>query len=113
MEQTVKLKPNLSLRQKDVLNIIRAYQREHGFPPTTYELAGLMGCSSPNAAATHLKALEKKGVITITRGVSRGIKINESTQDELMISLLQSLVAGDEYAREHAIMFLESRGVKV
>ncbi|WP_426729887.1 LexA family transcriptional regulator [Klebsiella quasipneumoniae] len=113
MEQTVKLKPKLSLRQKEVLNIIRAYQREHGFPPTTYELAGLMGCSSPNAAATHLKALENKGVITISRGVSRGIKINEPPQEDLLISLLQSLVAGDEYAREHAILLLESRGVKV
>ncbi|UXE39602.1 LexA family protein [Raoultella ornithinolytica] len=109
MEQT----NTLTCRQKEVLNILRTYQREHGFPPTTYELTGLLGCRSPNAAATHLKALEKKGAISITRGVSRGITINEPTQKEEIISLLRSLVNGDEYAREHAIIFLESRGVQV
>ena len=65
----------LTTRQQHVLDLLVAYQREHGFPPTNFELAGLLGCSSPNAAADHLRALEKKGAITITRGVSRGISI--------------------------------------
>lgn len=65
----------LTTRQQHVLDLLVAYQREHGFPPTNFELAGLLGCNSPNAAADHLRALEKKGAITITRGVSRGISI--------------------------------------
>lgn len=65
----------LTTRQQHVLDVLVAYQREHGFPPTNFELAGLLGCSSPNAAADHLRALEKKGAITITRGISRGIAI--------------------------------------
>ncbi|BBR20120.1 hypothetical protein WP3S18E05_16000 [Klebsiella sp. WP3-S18-ESBL-05] len=65
----------LTARQQHVLDLLEAYQRDHGFPPTNFELAGLLGCSSPNAAADHLRALEKKGAITITRGVSRGITI--------------------------------------
>lgn len=65
----------LTTRQQHVLDLLVAYQRKHGFPPTNFELAGLLGCSSPNAAADHLRALEKKGAITITRGVSRGISI--------------------------------------
>lgn len=65
----------LTTRQQHVLELLVAYQREHGFPPTNFELAGLLGCRSPNAAADHLRALEKKGAITITRGVSRGISI--------------------------------------
>ncbi|HDH7835475.1 TPA: SOS-response repressor and protease LexA [Raoultella ornithinolytica] len=68
----------LTLRQQEVLNLLIEYQRKHGFPPTTYELTGMLGCRSPNAAATHLKALERKGAIKITRGVSRGISITTS-----------------------------------
>ncbi|VGF14965.1 SOS-response repressor and protease LexA [Klebsiella pneumoniae] len=51
----------LTIRQQEVLNLLIEYQRVHGFPPTTYELTGMLGCRSPNAAASHLKALEKKG----------------------------------------------------
>ena len=69
---------SLTLRQQEVLDLLIEYQRKHDFPPTTYELTGMLGCRPPNAAATHLKALEKKGVITITRGVSRGISITPS-----------------------------------
>lgn len=68
----------LTTRQQHVLDILVAYQHEHGFPPTNFELAGLLGCSSPNAAADHLRALEKKGAISITRGVSRGISITQA-----------------------------------
>ncbi len=68
---------DLTSRQQHVLDLLIAYQREYGFPPTNFELAGLLGCSSPNAAADHLRALEKKGAISITRGVSRGISITQ------------------------------------
>ena len=68
---------DLTSRQQHVLDLLIAYQREHGFPPTNFELAGLLGCNSPNAAADHLRALEKKGSISITRGVSRGISITQ------------------------------------
>lgn len=71
----------LTTRQQHVLDLLVAYQREHGFPPTNFELAGLLGCSSPNAAADHLRALEKKGAISITRGVSRGISITQAKQE--------------------------------
>lgn len=69
---------SLTLRQQEVLDLLIEYQHKHGFPPTTYELTGMLGCRSPNAAATHLKALERKGAIKITRGVSRGISITTS-----------------------------------
>ncbi|MFL3528880.1 hypothetical protein ACJ0PN_12365 [Citrobacter amalonaticus] len=52
---------NLTTRQQHVLNILISFQREHGYPPTNTELSGLLGCSSPNAAADHLRALERKG----------------------------------------------------
>jgi SOS-response transcriptional repressor LexA len=103
----------LTSRQQEVLEILITYQRIHGFPPTVFELAGMMGVRSPNAAAIQLKALQKKGVITLRPGVSRGITINTVSTEDQAISLLKSLLDGDEYAREHAVAFLESRGVQV
>ncbi|KAF0668537.1 LexA family transcriptional regulator, partial [Salmonella enterica subsp. enterica serovar Worthington str. BCH-3194] len=50
---------NLTTRQQHVLDTLINYQRKHGFPPTNTELAELLGCSSPNAAVDHLRALEK------------------------------------------------------
>ncbi|MCS5807659.1 hypothetical protein LNO89_05265 [Klebsiella pneumoniae subsp. pneumoniae] len=37
----------LTLRQQEVLNLLIDYQRKHGFPPTTHELTGMLGCRSP------------------------------------------------------------------
>ncbi len=82
----------LTLRQQEVLNLLIDYQRKHGFPPTTYELTGMLGCRSPNAAATHLKALVRKGAITITRGVSRGISITPSVSRKELVVNLNSIV---------------------
>lgn len=82
----------LTLRQQEVLNLLIDYQRKHGFPPTTYELTGMLGCRSPNAAASHLKALERKGAITITRGVSRGISITPSFSRKELVVNLNSIV---------------------
>lgn len=65
----------LTPRQRDVFNAIRDYKARVGFPPTMFELAGLIGCSSPNAAADHVNALKRKGYITVAPGVARGITI--------------------------------------
>ena len=101
---------NLTDRQQLVLEELLAFQREKGFSPTAAELAQRLGFRSPNAAADHVRALHKKGVISITPGVSRGIAITSMSNEAKAISLLRSLVDGDEYAREHAITFLKSRG---
>lgn len=58
--------------QQQVLDMLISYQKERGFPPTNLEVATMLGYRSVNAAVEHLRALEKKGVITIKRGVARG-----------------------------------------
>jgi repressor LexA len=49
----------LTPRQSEVYEAIKVHKKV-GFPPTMLELAELIGCSSPNAAAEHVKALQKK-----------------------------------------------------
>lgn len=101
----------LTARQQEVLDLVADYIADHGFPPTIYELSGLMGCRSPNAANDHLRALQRKGAITITPGVSRGITITGQSVEDEAIALIRALLNGDDQARETAIAFLEMRGV--
>lgn len=67
----------LTKRQSDVLETIREFINETGFPPTRAEIAARLGFKSPNAAEEHLKALSKKGAIEMLSGASRGIRLVE------------------------------------
>lgn len=65
----------LTPRQQQILGLIREHIAETGFPPTRAEIAARLGFRSANAAEEHLKALARKGVIELTSGASRGIKL--------------------------------------
>ena len=65
----------LTKRQKQILNFISDHIDSEGFPPTRNELSKHFGFRSPNAAESHLRALESKGVIRIGAGRSRGITL--------------------------------------
>lgn len=69
----------LTSRQIEILRMIEAHVEESGFPPTRAEICTAMGFSSPNAAETHLRALERKGAIEMTSGASRGIRLMQQT----------------------------------
>ncbi|EFB9975106.1 LexA family transcriptional regulator [Escherichia coli] len=102
----------LTVRQSEVLGSIVNYQRRFGFPPTICELAGLIGCSSPNAAAEHVKAIAKKGYISVAPGVSRGITVITDSNENDAISIIKSLLNGDIESRQRALSWLEARGVQ-
>ncbi len=70
---------NLTKRQSQVLTFIRHFMQENGSAPTQREVADAIGCSSVNAATIHLRALERKGVLSIRSGRSRGIVLNGNT----------------------------------
>lgn len=65
----------LTDKQQAIFDFILGYVKENGFPPTMRALAERFGFASPNAALSHLKALELKGKITMVKGISRGIKV--------------------------------------
>jgi repressor LexA len=66
---------DLTARQQEILELIQNHIAETGFPPTRAEIARTLGFRSPNAAEEHLKALARKGVIELTSGASRGIRL--------------------------------------
>ncbi|RDB41799.1 transcriptional repressor LexA [Halomonas sp. DQ26W] len=65
----------LTSRQQNVFDFIVKTMSEFGYPPTRAEIARALGFRSPNAAEEHLRALERKGVIRVIRGTSRGIRL--------------------------------------
>ncbi|EGT4305872.1 LexA family transcriptional regulator [Cronobacter sakazakii] len=101
----------LTVRQQEVLALLKGFIREHGYPPTQKEVASLMGATSPNAAGDMLRSLQRRGAISIDPGVARGITINGQSAEDEAVALLRSLVNGDKYARENAILFLKKLGV--
>jgi repressor LexA len=71
----------LTERQQQILDLIREAVSSTGFPPTRAEIAHKLGFRSANAAEDHLRALARKGVIELTAGASRGIRLTESAAD--------------------------------
>ena len=69
----------LTARQEQVLDVIRQYVADTGYPPTRADIARELGFKSANAAEEHLRALARKGAIEIIAGASRGIRLTESS----------------------------------
>ncbi len=68
---------NLTARQAQVLDLVRQYISDTGYPPTRADIARELGFRSANAAEEHLKALARKGAIEMIPGTSRGIRLPE------------------------------------
>lgn len=72
----------LTSRQSEILTLIEQAIDETGFPPTRAEIAQTLGFKSANAAEDHLRALERKGYISLAPGASRGIRLLQETEPE-------------------------------
>ena len=68
------MEQQLTPRQQVVLDAIRHWTREHGYPPTIRELGPKIGIKSLRGVTTHLETLVRKGYLSRTRG-ARGLKI--------------------------------------
>ena len=69
--------PPLTARQQKVLDWIRRYLESKGMPPTRAEIAAGLGFSTASSAEDHLRALARKGVLLMTPGASRGLRLTE------------------------------------
>ena len=78
---------DLTPRQREILKFISQFIDKNKFPPTRSELAAHFGFRSPNAAEAHLRALQKKSMIGIEPGLSRGITLLPLSGAELPATL--------------------------
>ncbi|MEJ6517254.1 MAG: transcriptional repressor LexA [Pseudomonadales bacterium] len=88
----------LTPRQTEVLDFIKRYMSDTGYPPTRADIAAELGFKSANASEEHLKALARKGAIEMIPGTSRGIKL----PDEDGLPIVGRVAAGSPIlAEEH------------
>lgn len=86
----------LTTRQQEILDFIRASFRESGFAPTCAEIAEHFGFASPATVTSHLDLLEKKGVIRRASGYGRTIQLTEPVTPRRIVDipLLGAIPAG-------------------
>ncbi|VCU69740.1 LexA repressor [Pigmentiphaga humi] len=83
----------LTARQQQILDLIRQAIVTTGFPPTRAEIAQALGFRSPNAAEEHLKALARKGVLELSAGTSRGIRLKDPAPEAAPLQLTHPVLA--------------------
>ena len=92
----------LTPRQKQILELIQNRIAETGMPPTRAEIARELGFKSANAAEEHLRALQRKGVLDLVPGTSRGIQLKDSLREQIGLPLVGRVAAGNPLlAQEH------------
>ena len=92
----------LTPRQTQILEMIQEFIAETGMPPTRAEIASELGFKSANAAEEHLRALQKKGVLELVPGASRGIQLKDSLREQMGLPLIGRVAAGSPIlAQEH------------
>jgi repressor LexA len=84
----------LTARQREVLDFIRGLIRNRGYGPTVREIGEHFEINSPNGVMCHLKALEKKGIITREPNMSRAIQLTDEGKSDEGIPLVGSIAAG-------------------
>jgi len=100
----------LTVRQGEILEFIRSALAESGAPPTREEIARAFGFRSLNAAEQHLQALQKKGLIDLLAGTSRGIRLRDSARAlgeaarELGLPLIGKVAAGSPILAQENVL---------
>lgn len=77
------LQETLTDQQKKIFRLILSHIEQFGNPPTIREIAEHMHFKSPNGVVGHLKALQRKGLITRSSNKSRSIQLTDEVNEEL------------------------------
>ena len=90
------MRQKLTDRQQELLDFLHQSHRETGVMPSTREIQAHFGFASQTAAMSHLRALERKGVIKRLPGKARAVVFPEELErEEIMdIPLYGNIAAG-------------------
>jgi repressor LexA len=86
--------PILTKRQKEIYEFLKDKIVNRGYGPTVREIGNEFGIRSPNGVMCHLKALEKKGLITREAHMSRAIQLTEAPQKRMSLRMAGQIAAG-------------------
>ncbi|WKZ32104.1 MAG: transcriptional repressor LexA [Thermodesulfobacteriota bacterium] len=87
----------LTSRQKEILDFLREFIGEAGYPPSLRDICARFGIKGPKNAAKHLVALEKKGFIKRGGSASRAISLlgrNRAQQGGVLLPIAGRVRAG-------------------
>ncbi len=93
----------LSARQRRMLNMIRDFVGEYGYPPTIRQIGEVVGISSTSVVSYNLGVLQRKGFLARDPEVSRGLRLVEEDDGEVdeyagpatLIPVLGVIAAGE------------------
>ena len=94
-------------RQQRILDVIRAFTVERGYPPSVREIGERVGLSSSSTIHAHLKALERRGLIlrdpTKPRALRSDLGLGSSPVPEsIVLPIVGKVAAGTPItAEEH------------
>jgi repressor LexA len=66
-------------RRRSIMRFIKSYTRREGFAPSLDEIAAAVDLRSKNAVRHHLDLLAKQGVLAVTPGKYRSLRIVNMT----------------------------------
>lgn len=87
-------KPSLTRRQREIYEFLRDKIINRGYGPTVREIGLHFNIRSPNGVMCHLKALERKGLISREQNMSRAIQLSDAPQNRLSVSMIGTAVFG-------------------
>lgn len=88
-------KTSLTKRQQEIYDFLKDKIMNRGYGPTVREIGVQFGIRSPNGVMCHLKALERKGLITRESHMSRAIQLSDQPQKKrFMMPLSGQIAAG-------------------
>ncbi len=73
-------KVTLTTRQQEIYDFLKDKIMNRGYGPTVREIGMQFGIRSPNGVMCHLKALERKGLISRESHMSRAIQLADAPQ---------------------------------
>lgn len=101
------MRKKLTNRQQEILDFIKRYTQESGYPPTVREIGGAFGMSE-KGAFDHLRAIEKKGYIRRDPRKPRAIEILDFVaarhhQEITKVPIVGKIAAGEPLLAEQNI----------
>jgi repressor LexA len=97
-------------RQRAILDYLRAFVDEHGYPPTVREIGEAVGIRSPSTVHAHLAQLERAGLLRRDPTKPRAIEltdrrrhVDESPADFHRLPLVGEIAAGGPLLAEQNV----------
>ncbi len=90
----------LTEKQSNVLDFIKKYSADHGYPPSIREIGQGLGLSSPATVHTHVKKLCNAGYLKVDNNKFRAMEIlvdneyEEKNEELIKVPLLGKITAG-------------------